>query len=567
MATRRDRKAKIISDLQSADSNLTDRKAAALAEIMLNADDTTRDIDSELGGGFDRSTSSADSLASATYSLGQAFLGLEGSSTTAFTSVLRQTEAFQSMNEIGQQAALTLAAVADRSLQLAIKTEEVQASFNKATGQMGKFNEGIADGYIRNLQFGASLEDSSDAYQNLVRHATQFTRKSVDQRAAIVDHSIILEKFGQHQGATAENFEIMTRGMGMTDEEALRTFPNMIAMASEMGMNAGDLGDQFTSNAEKFAVFGDQGVHHFRRLAAESRNTGVAMGSMLSVTEQFDTFTGAAEKVQSLNALLGATYLDTVDMMMTTDPEERFRKIRDAVESAGYTHEKIAAMGETQAYWFRQTMAKGIGVSVLEFNKMMSESGEEFTKNALNASASLEELEGATKFGRTTADQMNILKDQAAVGAAEFIKPIREVAKEAGLDMSGLIYGPMVEESVPFFRDMGETAADGLRVVKDQTIGFAVEVKDSLDDQFKQALDLLGDFQGELEKMPIYTQVVGGATAAPAAVLGAVGASPNANITVENLQLKIDGKNFMALLDDQIAKVAVEVVARLMPSP
>ena len=302
---------------------------------------------------------------------------------------------------------------------------------------------------------------------------------------------IILEKFGVQQNGTAQNFENMTRGMGMTDEAALKVFPNMVAMAAEMGMEANELNQQFTSNSERFALFGDQGVHHFRRLAAESRNSGVSMEGMLGVVGKFDTFTGAADQVQSLNALLGGTYLDTIDMMMTVDDTEKLMKIRDAVEAAGYTQEKIAAMGPIQAKFFRQSMAKNLSMSVLDFNKLMSESGREFAENATNASSSLKELESATEFGRTTADQIKILKDEAAVAATEFLVPVREEMKNLALEMSEQVYGPMAEENKEFFKFLGEEAAGGLRGFGDQAIAYTVEFKDEVTAEMRAALELI----------------------------------------------------------------------------
>mgnify|MGYP003628625078 CR=1 FL=1 len=303
----------------------------------------------------------------------------------------------------------------------------------------------------------------------------------------------------------------------MTDEAARQVFPDMVAMAAEMGMEANELTQQFTTNADKFAVFGDKGVHNFRRLAAESRRSGVSMEGM------------------------------------TVDPTERMLKIRKAVEDAGYTQEKISAMGETQAYYFRTTMAERIGMSVLDFNKLMSESGEEFAKNATNASSSLEELESATKFGRTTADQINILK---AVAATEFLVPVREEMKNLALEMSEQVYGPMAEDNKEFFKLLGDEAAGGVRKFGDQAVGYAVEFRGAIGNELKAALEMIREVQAEIEKTPVMAASPAAAgAAAGAAVTTAAGVPAGTPITVENLQLKVDGQNFFNLLNGQITKV------------
>jgi len=510
--------------------------------------------------GDGKSVRTIKSVTEATLDLGEALLGLTDHS-SVFTDFARNTDALKGMNPIMAKVAKNLLAVADRSVELSVQAEEQQASFNKLTGQMGKYNESLLEGYRRNLQFGASMEDSVTAQQAALRGTTEFTRKSSDQQNALIDTMIILEKFGVQQNGTAQNFENMTRGMGMTDEAALKMFPNMVAMAAEMGMEANELNQQFASNSERFALFGDQGVHHFRRLAAESRNSGVSMEGMLGVVGKFDTFTGAADQVQSLNALLGGTYLDTIDMMMTVDDTEKLMKIRDAVEAAGYTQEKIAAMGPIQAKFFRQSMAKNLSMSVLDFNKLMSESGREFAENATNASQSLEELESATKFGRTTADQIKILKDEAAIGATEFLVPVREEMKNLALEMSEQVYGPMAEENKEFFQGLGAVAAGGLRDFGDQAIGYTVEFKNEVAEQLRAAMELMREVQAEIEKTPALAAAPATAGAAVGrAITTGAGVPAGTPITVQNLQLKIDGQNFFKLMKGQILEVVGEAV-------
>ena len=529
------------------DYNLGPEEAAKVADMfgVISASDV-------VGSDLEKSSRGVKDMSAAVLELGEAFVGL-GNSSAAFTEFARSSGVLNEFNGIAGEVVERLLAVADRSLELSIQAEETQASFNRLTGQMGKFNDGLVEGFRRNLEFGASLDDSSRAYGAVLRNTTDFTRKSSEQQDALIDTMIVLEKFGVSQYGTAQGFEIMTRGMGMTDEAARQVFPDMVAMAAEMGMEANELTQQFTTNADKFAVFGDKGVHNFRRLAAESRRSGVSMEGMLNTVGQFDTFTGAADKVQGLNALLGGTYLDTVDMMMTVDPTERMLKIRKAVEDAGYTQERISAMGETQAYYFRTTLAERMGMSVLDFNKLMSESGEEFAKNATDASSSLSELESATKFGRTTADQINILKDQAAVAATEFLVPVREEMKNLALEMSEQVYGPMAEDNKEFFKLLGDEAAGGVRKFGDQAVGYAVEFRGSIQDQLKAALEMIREVQAEIEKTPVMAASPAAAgAAAGAALTTAAGAPAGTPITVENLQLKIDGQNFFRLLDGQV---------------
>ena len=51
------------------------------------------------------------------------------------------------------------------------------------------------------------------------------------------------------------------------------------------------------------------------------------MEGMLAVTDKFDTFESAATSVGSLNSILGGSYLNSVELVMETDPTERMKML------------------------------------------------------------------------------------------------------------------------------------------------------------------------------------------------------------------------------------------------
>jgi hypothetical protein len=59
--------------------------------------------------------------------------------------------------------------------------------------------------------------------------------------------------------------------------------------------------------------------------------TGMSMESILSITNKFDTFEGAAEMAGKLNAALGGNFVNAMDLMMATNPAERFEMIREMI--------------------------------------------------------------------------------------------------------------------------------------------------------------------------------------------------------------------------------------------
>ena len=67
-----------------------------------------------------------------------------------------------------------------------------------------------------------------------------------------------------------------------------------------------------------------------------------------------------------MNAALGGNFVDSMSLMMETDPAERFKMIRGAVEDAGVAFEDMG-------YFQKKMMADAAGFSdVGDFAKAMS---------------------------------------------------------------------------------------------------------------------------------------------------------------------------------------------------
>ncbi len=114
------------------------------------------------------------------------------------------------------------------------------------------------------------------------------------------------------------------------------------------------------------AKFGDQGVQAFKDLAHAAKITGMQMESILRITNKFDTFEGAAEQAGKLNAALGGNMVNAMDLMMATDPAERFNMIRDSILDAGLTFDDMS-------YYQKQFYMESLGLKDMgELAQMLS---------------------------------------------------------------------------------------------------------------------------------------------------------------------------------------------------
>ena len=105
----------------------------------------------------------------------------------------------------------------------------------------------------------------------------------------------------------------------------------------------------------ELAKLGPNAISSFKQMEVVFKKTGFEMRKLLTLTEKFDTFEGAAEMAGNLNAALGGNFVNAMDMMMETDPVARFDALRDSLLDAGLTFDNMS-------YYQRKFYAQSMGL-------------------------------------------------------------------------------------------------------------------------------------------------------------------------------------------------------------
>ena len=258
-------------------------------------------------------------------------------------------------------------------------------------------------------EYGVSIEDAAAAHSSLIRNMSNFVLLSTTQQDMLGKTAAL----AQEQGIA---FDDMSRGMhasmkffGESASGADRVSRELISTAKALGYAPGDLASKFGSMANQFAKFGDTGVKAFKDVARISRLTGFEMEKVLALANKFDTFEGAAEMTGKLNAALGGNFVNAMDMMMATDPAERFNMIRESLENAGLSFDEMS-------YYQKQFYADSLGLSdVGDLALMMSgrmdlmsgssnQSAESYVEMQENAQKSMNIMEAFNAILQDNAD-------------------------------------------------------------------------------------------------------------------------------------------------------------------
>ena len=109
------------------------------------------------------------------------------------------------------------------------------------------------------------------------------------------------------------------------------------------------------------------------------------VSDVLSIVEQFDTFDTAAQSVGRLNAILGGPFLNSLEMVTTTDPTERMKMLSDAVNSAGLAFDDMS-------YYQRRALADAMGMDIPQLALLMRDCVEQAVPTAQMSQAEMAKL-------------------------------------------------------------------------------------------------------------------------------------------------------------------------------
>ena len=244
--------------------------------------------------------------------------------------------------------------------------ETMESEFRKATGASAAFASEITDVYEATRELNVTAHLASGAYQALRKTYTDFTFQSEGQRKEIGKTITMLQQHGIGAQEAAQGMQIATKSFGMSGTAAAKNAMELNALAKEIGVAPQEIAGQFANLGGQLSKLGSDGIRAFKGLARVSKITGMEMGKLIAMTEKFDTFESAAEMAGNLNAALGGNFVNAMDMMMETDPVERFETLRNTLLDTGLSFDNMS-------YYQRKFYTQSLGLSdVGDLAQMMS---------------------------------------------------------------------------------------------------------------------------------------------------------------------------------------------------
>lgn len=305
-------------------------------------------------------------------------------------------------------ANLVIFAVAKELFNMAKKLDEASKKLGAATGFGDVFSSQLLSIQKSGNMAGIGIDEASEALGALANGLSSFNPKAEETNKHVALTVARMKKLGVASASSVKGIEHMERSMGLSAKQAANATANIAMMGKEIGVTGTKMINDFNAASGRLAIYGKDNIKMFKQLAAAAKASGIEMQTLIGISKKFDDFSGAADSISQLNAVLG-TNLSTMEMMGASDAE-RVMMIRQQVKMSVGNFDSLDKY--TKMY-----VAQAMGVSdVAEAQKLLNMSQSEYMRNQAKQK---EQADVQAEMAKNT-EQLQTVMDQAKAAATEF---------------------------------------------------------------------------------------------------------------------------------------------------
>ena len=155
--------------------------------------------------------------------------------------------------------------------------DEAISSFVRATGASRDYGQQITDVFMRNREFGVSVEEAGSAFEALFTGMASFTLQSTEAQQTLATQVALMGEFGISNEIAAESLDTMVRVLGMTATQAAETSDELANFAESIGVPPARLMQELSATAPMLAQWGSQTTDVLMDLTEVSKATNIEM--------------------------------------------------------------------------------------------------------------------------------------------------------------------------------------------------------------------------------------------------------------------------------------------------
>jgi len=257
------------------------------------------------------------------------------------------------------------------TLQMLKQFDEVLAEVASATGQGTAYASIIENSFDATSRFGTSLAESAESLTALQGSFAGFSGMTTGFAEKLNTSAMLLDRFGAGGEELGQRLNYLQFVLGKTGTELIKFNEDLVKFGMDLQVPPKIITSQYTSLIPKLSLFKDGGTKAFKEVAASAVSMGLDVKNgaqqLFELTEQFMDFESAADKVASINVVLGGSFVNAFDMVMAASkgPIEQVRLLQDAFSAAGKSFDDMG-------FYERRFLANELGVSFDTLTKIMN---------------------------------------------------------------------------------------------------------------------------------------------------------------------------------------------------
>ena len=340
------------------DKSIENLAGKAFPKVMGRAQKTKKSI-GNLGGSFTKAGKAMEKMGGLTAGMGKS-VGIVGGKLTKFATAL-------------SGATLVVFAFVKELFKMGQELDAMSKKIGAATGFGDVFSGQLLSIQKAGNMAGIGVAEAGEAITAMATGLSSFNPKAEETNKHVGLTIARMKKLGVASANSVKSIEHMQKSMGMTAKQAADATANLAMMGKEIGVTGTKMINDFNAASDRLAIYGKNNIKMFKELAAAAKASGIEMQTLIGISKKFDDFTGAADSISQLNAVLG-TNLSTMEMMGASDAE-RVMMVKQQVQM------QVGNFDSLDKYT-KMYIAQAMGVSgVAEAQKLLNMSQADYMKN------------------------------------------------------------------------------------------------------------------------------------------------------------------------------------------
>jgi len=283
---------------------------------------------------------------------------------------------------------------------MVFELDNANSSLNKSMATLNEYTSVISDAQKYGAEFGLTYSENADIIKNTSTYFNDFNKMTEENKTTMVGLIGLYSKFGTSSALMTKVIGKLTDTFADNGDTARTYMKHIMTLNDTLGKQLSETVSDLDASFGRLSRFGPkQALEVFKSLQTQSKSLGVQMNSLLSITEKFDSYDQAAQSVGRFNAIFGGPFLNTIQLMRSTD-SERLEIIKNQVDMMGIQYEALnhqeqqvlaSAVGITDMADAQKFFTKSIYDYRSEKNKQI-QSEEESKKIAIESQAVMEKL-------------------------------------------------------------------------------------------------------------------------------------------------------------------------------